>query len=434
MKEYLSAPLSPLPQGRWRRFAEHRLPKIVIFLMVATFVAAVLYPYMVITVPTGHVGVLWKRFGGLGIYCWCVVGRGTVLNPGELREEGLHIIWPWDRLFLYDLRLQTTTQTYNAIAKDGVSVSASINVRFQLKHNSVGQLHKFIGPAYVESVVRPEIGSRAREVIANYSSEEVYSTKRQEIESAIGKSAQRKLGDQLNDLVQPESSDQFQPKSDTQVHADLKHSIEIFDTLVLGIELPKTVIAAINNKTEQLYVAQEYQFRIERERRESERKRIEAAGIHDFQQIVSQGISESYLRWRGIEATLQLAQSTNSKIVIVGGGKDGLPIILGNLDTPAISPAGAVPTTSQRTIMPNSAQPTPHTTLPLDKKLGDGLQGSAKDRPSTPGAPLADAAPERPQSILPFTLSDIKAMLSRFAGAEATSPSPQQQVAPTAGQ
>ena len=76
------------------------------------------------------------------------------------------------------------------------------------------------------------------------------------------------------------------------MHADLKHSIEIFDTLVLGIELPKTVIAAINNKTEQLYVAQEYQFRIERERRESERKRIEAAGIHDFQQIVSQGISE----------------------------------------------------------------------------------------------------------------------------------------------
>ena len=169
-------------------------------------------------------------------------------------------------------------------------------------------------------------------------------------------------------------------------------------------------------------MAQEYQFRIERERKESERKRIEAAGIHDFQQIVSQGISESYLRWRGIEATLQLAQSTNSKIVIVGGGKDGLPIILGNLDTAAISPAGAVPTTSQRTIMPNNAQPTPHTTLPLDKKLGDDLQGSAKDRPTTPGAPLADAAPERLQSLLPFTLSDIKAMLSRFAGAEAKSP------------
>ena len=431
MKEYLSAPLSPTPQSKWQRFAERRLPKIVIFLMVTTFVAAVLYPFMVITVPTGHVGVLWKRFGGFGIYCLCVVGRGTVLNPGELREEGLHIIWPWDRLFLYDLRLQTTTQTYNAIAKDGVSVSASINVRFQLKHNSVAQLHKFIGPTYVDSVVRPEIGSRAREIIANYTSEEVYSTKRQQIESEIGKSAQRKLGDQLNELVQPESSDQFQPSSDTQVHADLKHSIEIFDTLVLGIELPNKVIAAINNKTEQLYVAQEYQFRIDRERRESERKRIEAAGIHDFQQIVSQGISESYLRWRGIEATLQLAQSTNSKIVIIGSGKDGLPIILGNLDTSAISSAGTIPTTSQPAIVPNDAQPAPHTTLPLDKTRG--LQGSNGDKALSAGPSSADLAPERIQSFLPVTLSDIKAMLSQSVGAEANSPLRQQQPTPPDG-
>ena len=89
---------------------------------------------------------------------------------------------------------------------------------------------------------------------------------------------------------------------------------------------------AINRKTEQYYISEEYKFRVERERRESERKKIEAEGIRDFQQTVSQGISDSYLRWRGIEATLQLSQSTNSKVVIIGNAKDGLPIILGNVD------------------------------------------------------------------------------------------------------
>src|SRR5438132_7597629 len=116
----------------------------------------------------------------------------------------------------------------------------------------------------------------------------------------------------------------------------------LYDVLVTGIELPAAIVAAINRKIEQYYIAEEYKFRVEREKRESERKKIEAEGIRDFQQIVSQGISESYLRWRGIEATLQLSQSTNSKVVVIGSGKDGLPIILGNVDTP-VPPAGRTP-------------------------------------------------------------------------------------------
>src|SRR5204863_5571720 len=116
----------------------------------------------------------------------------------------------------------------------------------------------------------------------------------------------------------------------------------LYDILVTGIELPAAIVDAINRKTEQYYIAEEYKFRVEREKRESERKKIEAEGIRDFQQTVSQGISASYLRWRGIEATLQLSQSTNSKVVVIGSGKDGLPIILGNVDTPP--PSGSTPT------------------------------------------------------------------------------------------
>src|ERR1700730_2928454 len=117
-------------------------------------------------------------------------------------------------------------------------------------------------------------------------------------------------------------------------------TINLINTLILGIELPSAVVTAINRKIEQYYISEEYKFRVAREIRESERKKIEAEGIHEFQQIVSQGISDSYLRWRGIEATLQLAQSSNSKIVIVGTGKDGLPVILGNFDgSPSPEPA-----------------------------------------------------------------------------------------------
>ena len=112
----------------------------------------------------------------------------------------------------------------------------------------------------------------------------------------------------------------------------LQNSIQLLDTLVLGIELPPEIVAAINRQTQQYYEIQEYKYRVEREAQELTRKQIEANGIAAFQRTVSEGISDSYLRWRGIEATLALAQSRNSKIVIIGSGKDGLPIILGNVD------------------------------------------------------------------------------------------------------
>ena len=108
MKAYLWSDTMPPPatrRARWRRFAERHLPSVVIYLMVATLAAVALYPHVAVTVPSGHVGVLWKRFAG-----------GTVLDPRRLRDEGLHLIWPWDRLFLYDLRLQSFTESYNAIS------------------------------------------------------------------------------------------------------------------------------------------------------------------------------------------------------------------------------------------------------------------------------------------------------------------------------
>jgi hypothetical protein len=127
----------PAPKRGWRSFVWRHLPAVTTSLLLALLMIVVLWPNVVITVPSGRVGVLWKRFNGFDIYCWCFVGRGTLLDPRELREEGLHIIAPWDRLFIYDLRLQSSSQTINAISKDGVNVTAQMNIRYQLAHRSV---------------------------------------------------------------------------------------------------------------------------------------------------------------------------------------------------------------------------------------------------------------------------------------------------------
>ncbi|MEJ2376074.1 MAG: prohibitin family protein [Pseudolabrys sp.] len=408
----------PPAQARgWWRFLGRHLPSLSVLLMVAMLVATLLFPYVVITVPSGMVGVLWKRFNGYDLYCWCFVGRGTILDPRELRDEGLHLVWPWDKLFLYNLRLQSTTQTYNAITKDGVNVVVQINIRYQLLHNSIAVLHKFIGPDYLNSVVAPEIGSQARQVISQYNAADVY-RKREEIQKAIRNKSQRSLGEHLNSLVQPEAMEQPDPKHYLDF---LQNSIHILDTLVLSIELPPAIVAAINRQTEQFYQIQEYKYRVEREVEEAKRKQVEANGIAAFQRTVSKGISDSYLRWRGIEATLALAQSKNAKIVVIGSGKEGLPIILGNMDNntntsaapgPAPKPAaGSAPAPT-----PETASPPQHssTTAP-DHAMAveDGKKASAAAASSTPRDTTHPSNP--PSSSVALDLSEIKSLLSRIS-------------------
>ena len=385
----------PPPKRGWRRFFLRHLPGLSFVLLIGLLIVVVLWPFVVITIPSGFVGVLWKRFNGLDLYCWCWVGRGTVLDPRELREEGLHIIWPWDKLYLYNLRLQSTTQTYNAISKDGVNVKAQISVRYQLLHNSVAVLHKFIGPGYLDSVVNPEIGSQARQVISQYTAEAVY-TSREQIQKQIRDTTQRSLAANLNKLVQPEAMEQPDPK---HYNDFLQDAIQILDTLVLSIELPPDIVAAINRQTEQYYMIQEYKFRVEREAEESKRKQIEADGIAAFQKTVSQGISESYLRWRGIEATLLLAQSPNSKVVVIGSGRDGLPIILnaepsaqGGAPQPGASTGSSsgsggsgAPGNSGASGAGNSSAPLSNT--PPSTSSGAAPPNSSTAPGSTPGAP-----------------------------------------------
>ena len=207
--------------------------------------------------------------------------------------------------------------------------------------------------------MQPGIGSLTREVMAQYTAEQVYSTARQEIQDKIRSLVEDRLTEKMMEREGEES-----------YRVSMRDTVILYDILVTGIELPAAIVGAINRKTEQYYIAEEYKFRIEREKRESERKRIEAEGIRDFQQTVSQGISESYLRWRGIEATLQLSQSTNSKVVVIGSGKDGLPVILGNADVPAPPPAGSTPSGNDA---PRGRTTAASPMAPLEKTPAAGL-------------------------------------------------------------
>jgi regulator of protease activity HflC (stomatin/prohibitin superfamily) len=350
----------PPPKRRWWRSVNY-LSRVFVALLVLTLAAILLYPYSIVTVPSGQVGVLWKRFPGPGIYCMCMLARGTVLNPEELRDEGLHLIWPWDILYLYNLRLQSHTETYNTISADGVSVTAQISFRYQLVHDSIAVLHKYIGPDYLSTLVTPVVGSQARTVIAQYTAQQVY-VSRQKIENEIKAATKASLGTYLHNLFQVQASEQA---AATKYQQLLEDSIQVLDALVLSIELPPEIVAAINRQTDMAYQIQEYKFRVEREMQESKRKQIEADGIAAFQQTVSQGISDSYLRWQGIQATLGLARSPNTKIVIVGSGKDGLPVILGNVDAP--SPA------DQKSVNGGTAgAPTPDPSVPRSPKGATG--------------------------------------------------------------
>ena len=428
-------PSAPPRRGWWRFLGRH-LPSLSVGLLLSFLTTIVLFPYVVITVPSGMVGVLWKRFNGYDLFCWCFVGRGTILDPRELRDEGLHIIWPWDKLYLYNLRLQSTTQTYNAISKDGVGVTVQMSIRYQLMHNYVAVLHKFIGPDYLASVVSPEIGSETREVISQYTAQEVY-TSRQAIQEKVQSNAQKSLAMHLNNLVQPDAMEQPDPK---HYNDFLQNAIQILDTPVLGIELPPPIVAAINRQTQQFYEIQEYKYRVEREAQESRRKQIEANGIAAFQRTISQGISDSYLRWRGIEATLALAQSPNAKIVIIGSGKDGLPIIL-NTDSsgaPSVKPNDK--TTAAPPGPPGNATGGDSSSMPggtansgsspefqSNKSGGVSTQppeatsadvpASASESKQPPEASAAPGSDKQTNSYIPRDLSEVEAMLARISEA-----------------
>lgn len=255
-------------------------------------------PSMVITIPAGHLGVLWKRFDG-GTDVRQVLGEGTVL------------ILPWNRVEIYDARLQSEDREFEVLSSDGLKLGVSIAWRFRINPVTLALLHRYAGPQYSETLVAQSVGARARDVLAVYRPEEIYTANRLAIQ------------DQISESVRYDLINLFDPPDMQKVEW-----LRLEDVLIKRIDLPEGLQASIVAKNVARHEVERHLLLVDREHHESERKRVEAAGIRNFQEVVSGGMNESYLRWRGIEATLDLARSQNSKVVIVGNNKTGgLPII-----------------------------------------------------------------------------------------------------------
>ncbi len=246
---------------------------------------------IMITIPSGHAGVLYRKFGS-----------GTVIDKEY--PEGVHLIAPWNTMFLYNMRTQSREETMGVLSSNGLSIDIDVSFRYAPNKDKLGILHKEIGQDYLESIIIPEIRSSTRKIIGQYEPEGLYSNNRDDIQQEIFVEVSRKVA---------------------------AKNIVLDELLIRSIGLPPTIRAAIENKLKQEQESKEYEFRIEKERKEAERKRIEAEGIKAFQDIVSDGITDKLLRWKGIEATLELSKSENTKVVVVGGS-DGLPLILGGND------------------------------------------------------------------------------------------------------
>jgi len=284
---------------------------IVIGLLISVLLIVALWDRMVFTVPPGHTGVLYRRFEG-----------GTVTD--HVYGEGFHVIFPWDRFFIYDTRFQQLSETFDALTRDGLRLSVEVTFRFRPLPSEVGLLHKLVGPNYVNVLIVPDMGARVREQIADKLPEEVYSTKRVEIQDRLLAEMHHLLGvNAEGTLIQR------------------TEFIDLDNVFIREVLLPATLQQAMIQKNQQLQLMLGYDFRLQRENKEAERKRIEAAGIRDFQNIVKDGITDKYLAWKGIDATVQLAQSPNTKIVIVGNSKNGLPLILGDAASGPNSAASA---------------------------------------------------------------------------------------------
>ncbi len=238
----------------------------------------------------GERAVVFKKFG-MGL------DKDNILAPG------FQVIAPWNDLIRYDVKEQKSEETMDVLDKEGLSINVDITLIFNPFYDKIGFLHENIGANYVSVMVIPNVRSAVRAVTGRYSAEEIYSTKRGEVETEIIEATRNALA---------------------------QKNIEMKDLLIRSISLPEKIKQAIESKLQQQQEALAYQFRLDREKSEAERKRIEAKGIADYNRIISASLTNSILKQKGIDATLELANSDNSKVVVVGSGKDGLPLILGN--------------------------------------------------------------------------------------------------------
>jgi regulator of protease activity HflC (stomatin/prohibitin superfamily) len=279
--------------GRWfrsvARVGGESANRILVIVLLVLFVAVYYAKDVFITIRSGEVGVLYHRFGG-----------GTVTD--RVLGEGMKIIPPWDKIFIYNVRVQETKQTMDVLTSEGLTVKLSLSIRYHPELDLVGLLQSRIGPDYKEKIVIPEVESALRTTMGNFGMEVVYGSQRGLVQQALN-----------------ESLEQVEQKF-----------VKIDNVVLRGVELPPQVRQTIEEKMSQKEVADSYTFRLDIAKKEAERRQIEAGSLKAYNDTLNSSLTPSVLKWEGIQATKELAKSPNAKTIVIGaGGASGLPIILG---------------------------------------------------------------------------------------------------------
>jgi regulator of protease activity HflC (stomatin/prohibitin superfamily) len=250
--------------------------------LIASFLLLFFWDQFVVSLQAGQQGVYWSRFFG---------------TSDVLLGDGTHFKLPWDEITVYELRLATVSRKTLLLTQDGLEIDVEWAAQYHPKSEALPTLHRLVGPRYEEKIIIPDSVSSLRQILGNYTAEQIYSTD------------EKAIVDRLQ----------------TRVHQLVaNYGIDLEKMQILRLDMPKEVAAGIVRKILDKQNLLSYDFRIKAEQEEKERKKIEAEGIQSFESISKVSI----LKWRAIKATEALAKSPNSKIIIMGTGANGLPVLL----------------------------------------------------------------------------------------------------------
>ncbi|GAB5475567.1 MAG: prohibitin family protein [Maribacter sp.] len=268
-----------------------KLPKIALPAVFILIALVILISKSAVTIGSGEAGVLYKTFGG-----------GVVTDKPPL-GEGFHIVAPWNKVYVYEVRQQELFEKMKVLSSNGLEIQIDASAWYQPVDVELGILHQNLGENYLDRVIKPAIRSAARSVVGRYTPEQLYSSKRDAIQDEIFAETKKILD---------------------------KQNVQLNEVLVRDVTLPNTIKEAIERKLRQEQESLEYEFRLVTAKKEAEKVTIEAQGKADANRILSASLTDKILQDKGIDATLKLSESPNSKVIVVGGGDAGLPIILGN--------------------------------------------------------------------------------------------------------
>ena len=268
-----------------------KLPKIGLPILVGVIILIIIVAKSAVTIDSGHAGVVYETLGD------GVDPEKPALGPG------FHIVAPWNRVIDYETRQQEVPEKMAVLSSNGLDIKLDASVLYEPDIVNLGRLHNEKGLDYLNRVLQPAVRSAARSVVGRYTPEQLYSSKRDAI--------QEEIFEETKKIVEP----QF---------------IKLNDILIRDVTLPPTIKEAIERKLKQEQESLEYEFRLVTAEKEAQKVRIEAQGKADANRILSASLTDKILQDKGIEATIKLSESPNSKVIVIGSGDSGMPIILGN--------------------------------------------------------------------------------------------------------